>query len=96
MRPLERSAPSENDVEALEEAYQSTRDRRRHTRIQKVFLAVEQHPADSLAEQTGSRTSDETVRQVLKAGAIVLSRHQQKVSSPDPEEERKTDDRRGA
>jgi hypothetical protein len=38
-----------------------------------------------MAEQTGMRVSDETVRQVLKAGGIVLSRPQHKISSPDPE-----------
>ena len=38
-----------------------------------------------MAEQTGIRASYETVRQVLKAGEIVLSRPQQKVRSPDPE-----------
>jgi hypothetical protein len=38
-----------------------------------------------MAEQTGIRASDETVRQILKAGEIVLSRPQHKISSPDPE-----------
>jgi hypothetical protein len=38
-----------------------------------------------MAEQTGIRGSYETVRQVLKAGEIVLSRPQHKISSPDPE-----------
>jgi transposase len=41
--------------------------------------------ADYMAEQTGIRVSDETVRQILKAGDIVLSRPQHKISSPDPE-----------
>jgi transposase len=44
-----------------------------------------QRLADYMAEQTGIRVSAETVRQVLKAGDIVLSRPQHKVSSPDPE-----------
>lgn len=44
-----------------------------------------QRLADYMAEQTGIRASIETVRQVLKAGEIVLSRPQHKVSSPDPE-----------
>ncbi len=44
-----------------------------------------QRLADYMAEQTGIRVSDETVRQVLKAGEIVLSRPQHKISSPDPE-----------
>jgi transposase len=38
-----------------------------------------------LAEQTGLRVSDETVRQILKRLDIVLSRPQHKISSPDPE-----------
>ncbi len=41
--------------------------------------------SDYLAEQTGIRISDEAVRQHLKAGGIVLSRPQHKISSPDPE-----------
>jgi transposase len=44
-----------------------------------------QRLADYMAEQTGMRASYETVRQVLKAGEIVLSRPQHKISSPDPE-----------
>ena len=44
-----------------------------------------QRLADYMAEHTGIRVSDETVRQVLKAGEIVLSRPQHKISSPDPE-----------
>jgi hypothetical protein len=44
-----------------------------------------QRLADYMAEQTGIRASIETVRLVLKAGEIVLSRPQHKVSSPDPE-----------
>jgi hypothetical protein len=48
--------------------------------------------ADSMAEQTGIRASDETVRQVLKKGEIVLSRPQHKITSPDPEYLIKKDD----
>jgi transposase len=44
-----------------------------------------QRLSDYMAEQTGVRTSYETVRLVLKAGEIVLSRPQHKISSPDPE-----------
>lgn len=43
-----------------------------------------QRLADYLAEQTGIRASYETVRLLLKAGEIVLSRPQHKISSPDP------------
>lgn len=38
-----------------------------------------------MAQQTGIRISAEAVRQHLKAGGIVLSRPQHKISSPDPE-----------
>lgn len=44
-----------------------------------------QRLADYMAEQTGIRASDETVRQLLKKGEIVLSRPQHKITSPDPE-----------
>jgi transposase len=44
-----------------------------------------QRLADYLAERTGIRVSYETVRVLLKAGGIVLSRPQHVVSSPDPE-----------
>ena len=43
-----------------------------------------QRLADYLAEVTGIRVSYETVRVALKAGEVVLSRPQHKVSSPDP------------
>lgn len=67
---------------------------------EQVLLAVRRRPralgqpysmwtyqrlADYMAEQTGLRVSYETVRRVLAAGGIVLSRPQHKVSSPDPE-----------
>ena len=41
--------------------------------------------SDYMAEQTGIRASYETVRLVLKAGDIVLSRPQHTISSPDAE-----------
>jgi transposase len=41
--------------------------------------------ADYLAEQTGLRVSYETVRRLLAAAGIVLSRPQHTISSPDPE-----------
>jgi transposase len=41
--------------------------------------------ADYMAEQTGIRVSFETVRRLLAAAEIVLSRPQHKISSPDPE-----------
>jgi transposase len=44
-----------------------------------------QRLVDYLAEQTGIRVSDETVRRALKRTGIVLSRPQHPISSPDPE-----------
>lgn len=44
-----------------------------------------QRLADYLAEQTGIRVRDETVRYYLKAADIVLSRPQHTITSPDPE-----------
>ena len=44
-----------------------------------------QRLADYLAELTGIRVSYETVRTLLKAGGVVLSRPQHTVTSPDPE-----------
>jgi transposase len=44
-----------------------------------------QRLADYLAEHTGLRVSDETVRRALKHAGIVLSHPQHKSSSPDPE-----------
>jgi transposase len=43
-----------------------------------------QRLADYLAERTGLRVSDETVRRALKDAGIVLSRPQHQISSPDP------------
>ncbi len=46
-----------------------------------------QRLTDYMAEQTGIRVSDETVRRYLIADDIVLSRPQHKITSPDPEYE---------
>ena len=46
-----------------------------------------QRLADYLAEETGLRLSDESVRRYLAEEGIVLSRPQHKISSPDPEYE---------
>jgi transposase len=46
-----------------------------------------QRLADYLAEVTGLRLSDETVRVALEAGGIALSRPQHTVTSPDPEDQ---------
>jgi len=44
-----------------------------------------QRLVDFMAEETGLRFSTETVRQLLKAKDIVISRPQHKISSPDPD-----------
>lgn len=44
-----------------------------------------QRLVDYLAEHTGIRVSDETVRRALKQADIVLSRPQHNISRPDPE-----------
>ena len=44
-----------------------------------------QRLVDYLAEQTGIRVSDETVRRALKQAGIVLSRPQHQISSPAPD-----------
>jgi hypothetical protein len=51
-----------------------------------------QRLVDFMAEETGLRFSTETVRLILKANDIVISRPQHKVSSPDPEYEVKKGD----
>jgi transposase len=48
-----------------------------------------QRLVDFMAEQTGIRVSDETVRHILHQAGIVLSRPQHKISSPDPDYELK-------
>lgn len=44
-----------------------------------------QRLADFMAEETGIRVSDTTVRRILADYDIIMSRPQHKVSSPDPE-----------
>jgi transposase len=44
-----------------------------------------QRLVDDLAERTGMRVSDETIRRALQHAGIVLSRPQHQISSPDPE-----------
>ena len=48
-------------------------------------LWTNQRLADVLAEETGIRVSDETVRRILAAADIVLSRPQHTITSPDPD-----------
>lgn len=62
--------------------------RRRPRSLEQPFsLWTCQRLTDYLAEETGIRVSDETVRRYLQAEGIVLSRPQHKISSPDPEYE---------
>ena len=48
-------------------------------------LSTCQRLAEYLAEQTGIRVQDETVRYYLKAADSALSRPQHTITSPDPE-----------
>lgn len=62
--------------------------RRRPRSLDQPFsLWTLQRLVDFMAEETGLRFSTETVRLILKAHDIVISRPQHKVSSPDPEYE---------
>jgi transposase len=45
-----------------------------------------QRLVEYLAERTGIRVSDETVRRALKRAGIVRSRPQHQISSPDPDD----------
>ena len=92
-RPMP-GAPSKITQEYKEQVLAAVR-RRPRSLDQPYSMWTLQRLSDYMAEQTGIRASIETVRQVLKAGEIVLSRPQHKVSSPDPEYLEKKDDRRG-
>lgn len=60
--------------------------RRRPRALDQPFsLWTLQRLVDYLAEATGIRVSDETVRGHLKKAGITLSRPQHKISSPDPD-----------
>lgn len=64
--------------------------RRRPRSLEQPYsLWTLQRLVDFMAEETGLRFSTETVRLILKANDIVISRPQHKVSSPDPEYELK-------
>jgi transposase len=82
-RPMP-GAPSKITKEYEEQLLTAVR-RRPRSLEQPYSMWTLQRLADYMAEQTGIRASYETVRLVLKAGEIVLSRPQHKVSSPDPE-----------
>ena len=59
--------------------------RRPRALAQPFSLWTLQRLADVMAEETGLRVCEETVRRALKAGGIALSRPQHKITSPDPE-----------
>jgi len=84
-----KDAPRPGRTATVTEAYRAellTAVRRRPRRLGLPYsLWTLQRLADYLAEKTGLRVSDETVRQTLKKAGIVLSRPQHKISSPDPE-----------
>ena len=62
--------------------------RRRPRSLEQPYsLWTLQRLVDFMSEKTGLRFSAETVRLILKANDIVISRPQHKVSSPDPEYE---------
>jgi len=61
--------------------------RRPRSLDQPYSLWTLQRLVDFMAEETGLRFSTETVRLILKANDIVISRPQHKVSSPNPEYE---------
>ena len=86
-------APRAGRPSTISEAYrQQLREAvRRHPRSLNLpfSLWTLQPLVDYMAEQTGIRVSDETVRHILHQAGIVLSRPQHKISSPDPEYELK-------
>jgi transposase len=84
-----RDAPRPGRPSEVTEAYRAVllaAVRRRPRSLGLPFsLWTLQRLADHLAEHTGLRVSDETVRRALKQEGIVLSRPQHKITSPDPE-----------
>ena len=67
--------------------------RRRPRSLDQAYsLWTLQRLVDFMAEETGLRFSPETVRLILKANDIVISRPQHKITSPDAEYEVKKDD----
>jgi transposase len=82
-------APRPGRPSPMTEAYQAAllaAVRRRPRRLGRPFsLWTLQRLVDDLAERTGIRVSDETVRRALKRAGSVLSRPQHRISSPDPD-----------
>jgi transposase len=82
-RPM--PGPPPKISEAYKEQLLATVRRRPRSLDQPYSMWTLQRLSDYMAEQTGIRASYESVRLILKAGGIVLSRPQHTVSSPDPE-----------
>jgi transposase len=82
-RPMP-GAPPKITKEYTEQLLATVR-RRPRSEGQAYSMWTLQRLADYMAEETGIRVSAETVRKLLKAGEIVLSRPQHKITSPDPE-----------
>jgi len=84
-----KDAPRPGRPEQLTEVYRTellAAVRRRPRSLGQPFsLWTLQRLVDYLAEKTGLRFTDETVRKTLKKAGIVLSRPQHKISSPDRE-----------
>ncbi|SRR6266496_1938887 len=91
-----RSGAPAKITESYREVVLQTVRRRPRSLGQPYSMWTLQRLADYVAEQTGIRASNETVRQVLRAGEIVLSRPQHTISSPDPQYVIKKDDPRDA
>ncbi len=81
-------APGKVTPSYQEKLVQTVRQRPRSLGLP-YSLWTSQRLADYMAEETGIRVHEKTVRHHLKAADIVLSRPQHKISSPDPEYELK-------
>jgi transposase len=82
-RPMP-GAPTKTDAAYAEQLVAAVR-RRPRSLGQPYSLWTLRRLADYMAEQAGVRVSYETVRRILAASGIVLSRPQHTISSPDPE-----------
>src|SRR6266516_6848494 len=80
-----RSGAPAKITESYREVVLQTVRRRPRSLGQPYSMWTLQRLADYVAEQTGIRVEDETVRVHLKEAEIVLSRPQHTISSPDPE-----------
>lgn len=82
-----RSGARRQVTDAYEERLLTVVRRRPRSLGQSYSIWSLERLVDFMAEETGLRFSAETVRRILKANDIVISRPQHKVSSPDPEYE---------